>query len=136
MEERKVRKPLPVITAANRGFWEATKKHELRLQQCSSCQKYRYPVSSVCPFCQGMDYEWALTSGRGVVDAWVVYHQSFHRAFTELPYAVVQVKLDEGPRLFANLLDTDIKAIHAGMAVTAVFEDVDSEITLVQFRPV
>ncbi len=136
MEEQKISRPLPIITTANRGFWEATKKNELRLQQCLSCKRFRYPISIVCPFCHSTDYEWALTKGRGIVDAWVVYHQPFHPAFTDVPYAVVQVKLEEGPRLFSNLVDVDPKDIRGGMPVTALFEDVNEEVTLVKFRPV
>ena len=137
MEKRKINRPLPIISVANRGFWEATKKHELRLQKCLSCNKFHYPISVVCPFCHSTEYEWALTKGRGVVDSWVVYHQSFHPAFAEaVPYAVVQVELEEGPRLFANLVGVDPKDIHAGTQVKAVFEDVNEEVTLVQFSPV
>ena len=134
MEEKKVVRPLPVITIANKGFWEAAKKHELRLQRCLSCKKFYYPISKMCPFCHSMDSEWALTKGRGIIDSWIVYHQSLHPYFTKVPYAVVQVKLEEGPRVFGNLLDTDPKDIKMGMPVKVAFEDINDEVTLPQWR--
>lgn len=143
MEEHEVTRPLPILTLANRGFWEAAKKHELRLQRCLECRHFYYPISEMCPHCHSMDYEWALTSGRGVIDSWIVYQQPLHPYFNltkvphlRVPYAVVQVQLEEGPRLFGNLLGTDPKDIKAGMRVEVVFEDVNAEVTLPQWRRV
>ncbi len=42
------RKPLPRITTDNRPFWEATKRHELRLQRCGACGVYVHAVSRRC----------------------------------------------------------------------------------------
>jgi len=52
-----------------------------------------------------------------------------------VPYAVVQVELEEGPRLTTNLLECDLADIKIGMPVEATYEDITEEITLVQFRP-
>ena len=75
-------------------------------------------------------------SGRGRVHNYVVFHKAWTKWFEKrVPYAVIQVELEEGPRLTTNLLDCDIKAIEIGMPVAAAYEDITDEITLVQFRP-
>ena len=49
-------------------------------------------------------------SGRGTLHNYVVYHKAWTKWFeSRVPYAVVQVQLEEGPRLTANLLDCDLK---------------------------
>jgi hypothetical protein len=128
-------KPLPRVTALNRPFWEAARRHELRLQRCVDCARFRYPPSPVCPECLSEESEWARVSGRGTVTTWVVFHRKYFESFAaDLPYHVVQVQLDEGPRLTANVVDVPNDEMHIGMPVETVFDDVTPEITLVRFR--
>ena len=133
----KYQKPLPRIDERSRPYWEAAKRHELLLQQCQECGHHRYPSGETCPSCLSDRLEWAKASGRGVVYTWTVFHQLYHPAFEkDVPYAVVAVELDEGPRLLTNLVDCKVEAINIGMPVEVVFDDVTEEITLPRFRPV
>lgn len=128
-------KPLPRVTADNRAFWDATKRHELRLQRCGSCGRFRYPPAPVCPACLSETAEWARVSGRGTVTTFIVMHKVYFPGFAgDVPYNVVQVELEEGPRLTANLIDVPNDQLRVGMAVEAVFDDVTPEITLPRFR--
>jgi uncharacterized OB-fold protein len=130
-------RPLPRITPDNRPFWEATRRHELRLQRCTACGRFRYPPSPVCPDCLGETAEWTRVSGRGTVTTWVVFHKLYFPAFAgDLPYNVVQVELEEGPRLTANVVGAPNDAIRIGLPVEVVFDDVTAEVTLPRFRPV
>ena len=52
----------------------------------------------------------------------------------DLPYNVVQVQLDEGPRLTANLVNVPNAEITIGMRVEVVFDDVTPEVSLPRFR--
>jgi uncharacterized protein len=129
-------KPLPRITAENRPFWEATQRHELRLQRCQACGRFRYPPAPVCPDCFGEGAEWARVSGRGTVTTWVVFHKVYFQAFADdVPYNVVQVELEEGPRLTANLVVIAHDRITVGMPVEVLFDDVTPEITVPRFQP-
>ena len=74
--------------------------------------------------------------GRGTLHNYVIYHKAWTPWFeTRVPYAVIQVELEEGPRLTANLLDCKIADIKIGMRVETAYEDITGEITLVHFRP-
>ncbi|MGA2409023.1 MAG: Zn-ribbon domain-containing OB-fold protein [Candidatus Binataceae bacterium] len=136
MAQPEYNKPLPAISSLNKPFWEGLKNRELHLQRCDGCGKVWYPPSPLCPQCWSRKITWTRLSGRGRVNSWVVFHQSYYRGYdNELPYNVAEVELDEGPRLLTNLVDIAIDKITAGMPVTIVFDDVTPEITLAKFRP-
>jgi hypothetical protein len=129
-------RPLPRITPENREFWDAARRHELRLQRCLECGRYRYPPASVCPECLSDRAEWSQASGRGTVTTWVVFHKLYFSAFAgDLPYNVVQVQLDEGPRLTANVVGIANAELRVGLPVEVVFDDVTPDISLPRFRP-
>jgi hypothetical protein len=48
---------------------------------------------------------------------------------------VAIIELNEGPHIMSNLIDCKIEDIRIDIPVTAVFEDVTSELSLVKFRP-
>lgn len=127
-------KPLPNLTPVNRPFWEGTKRREVLIQRCRKCENWIYPISPVCPTCWSEEYDWTRLSGKGNISSWTVYYQSFHPGFTELPYAVIQVDLEEGMRFISNPVDIAPDELRAGMPVEATFDDVTPEITLVKFR--
>jgi uncharacterized OB-fold protein len=129
-------KPLPAISSLNRPYWDALKQRELRLQKCAGCGKVWYPPSPLCPACWSREFTWERLSGRGRVNSWVVFHQSYFRGYDdELPYNVAEVELEEGPRLLTNLVGIKNDEIRAGMPVEIVFDDVNAEVTLAKFRP-
>ncbi len=134
--EEKTGRYLPVIYPEELPFWEGARKHEIILQRCNSCAKSWYPIGPACPHCFSMSFKWDRMSGRGTLHNYVVFHKPWTKWFeSKVPYAVVQIQLEEGPRLTTNFLDCAVKDIKIGMPVEAVFEDITSDITLVQFRP-
>ena len=128
-------KPLPRVTAANRPHWQAARAHELRLPRCKQCGCWVFPIAQQCQQCWSEDLQWCALSGRGSVSSWVVVRRAFDPSFAaDVPYMVVQVDLEEGMRFISHVIDVSPAQIHAGMPVTAVFEDVTDEVTLVKFR--
>ncbi len=128
-------KPLPAITTLNAPFWEGLKQRALVLQRCDRCSRVWYPPGPLCPHCWSDKYTWASMCGRGRVNSWVVFHQAYYKSFEgEVPYNVAEVELEEGPRLFTNLVDVRNEEIHAGMSAEIVFEEATEEITLAKFK--
>lgn len=128
--------PLPNVTAEDSPFWEAARDEEFRMQQCTECERIRWPPGPVCPDCWAEDHEWAELSGRGAVNSWVVYHQEYHPAFADaIPYNVAEIELEEGPRYLAPVVDCENDDLYRGMPVAVVFEPVSEEITLPKFAP-
>lgn len=129
-------KPLPLSGPITEEFWRAAKNHELHLQQCRDCQEYIFYPRELCPGCLSSDLNWVKVSGRGKVYSYTVVRQALHPAFKEdVPYILAIIELEEGPHLTSNVVDCEIEDIRVDMPVTAVFDDVTPEITLVKFRP-
>lgn len=128
-------KPRPRIGPDTAPFWEGCKRHELLLPYCIDCGKPHLPAGPVCPFCFSFSLDWRKASGRGRISTWVVVHKAWFPAFgAEIPYNVVQVELDEGPRLTANVIGTNDLAV--GQTVEVWFDDVDAGLTMPRFRVV
>ena len=129
-------KPLPAISSLNRPYWEGLTQRRLVMPQCNECGKFWYPPTPFCPVCWSRDFTWQRLSGRGRVNSWVVFHQSYFSSFKDdIPYNVAEVELEEGPRLLTNLVEVDNADIQIGMAVEVCFDDITDEVTLAKFRP-
>lgn len=115
-------KPQPRITPDNERFYKALREGSFRLPYCLDCGKPHLPPGPVCPFCFGEGLEWRAASGRGRISSWTVVHKAWFPAFAEdIPYNVVQVELDEGPRLTANVIDIPNERLKIGLPVEIVF---------------
>jgi uncharacterized OB-fold protein len=128
-------KPLPVLGDENRPFWDACRAGHLSLQQCSACAHIRYPINPFCPKCLSEAFAWTRLSGRGTVFSYVVFHRAYHPGFkAQVPYNVALVQLEEGPRLFSNIVGTPNDQVRIGDAVEVVFDAVTPEVTIPRFR--
>ncbi|MSQ73865.1 MAG: hypothetical protein EXR27_21745 [Betaproteobacteria bacterium] len=129
-------KPIPVPSEESQPFWDAARRGELMLQQCSGCGASRFPPSVICPECSSLAFEWKATSGRGKVWSYVVFHRAYHPAFKgDVPYAVVCVELEEGPRLLTGIEGIAPEALRCDMPVEVVFEEIGGGMRLPKFRP-
>jgi uncharacterized protein len=129
-------KPLPPGDPANRPFWDGARRGVLMLQRCLDCGRHRFAAARYCARCHGERSEWVATSGAGVIESFCTFHRAYWPAFAaEVPYDVVQVKLDEDVRLFSNLVGVPRERIRSGMRVRAAFEAATPEVTLVKFVP-
>lgn len=128
--------PNPAHWPASRKFWEAARRHELVIPRCRRCNKFFFYPREVCPTCLHGDIEWQKVSGNGRLHSFTVIHQPANPNFLEdVPYVYAMVQLDEGPRIISNLTDCAPADAAVDMAVTAVYEDVTPDWTLVKFRP-
>lgn len=126
---------LPTITDLNRPFWDGCASDELRLQACTECGLIRYPVAEICPRCLSTVAEWQTLSGKGEILSAITFHRAYHPAWADrVPYNVVLVQLDEGPRLFSNVVPLNRTSIPAGTRVHAVFEGV-GDFVIPRFLP-
>lgn len=130
-------RPLPRPTDLSRPFWEGARSRELRIQRCTSCARHVFYPRLSCPFCGGRELEWVVASGKGTVYTYTVARRPTHAAFADRgPYVIAIVELDEGPRMTTNIVGCSPEDVTIGMRVRAAYEDVDEEITLVNFEPV
>jgi uncharacterized OB-fold protein len=98
---------VPEPTAVSAPFWDATRRRELTMQRCESCNRLVWYPRFVCPHCGGSALRWEQLSGNGVVYAVSVHHRAALPALADkVPYSVVLVDLDDGVRLMSNVFGT------------------------------
>ena len=131
------RKALPRITPDTAPFWNSLREHRMMLPHCCDCGAAHLPPGPVCPACFSGRLEWREASGLGQVASWTVVHKAWFPAFAaDVPYNVVQVELDEGPRLTSCLTGLAGQTPVVGMRVEIDYGDEREGITLPRFRPV
>ena len=128
-------KPLPKIDERTRPHWEGNAVHELRVQRCDDCGTMRFPASRWCAHCLGEKTSWQKVSGKGKVWSWCMFHRAYFKGFeSDVPYPVALVELEEGPKMYSNLVGIPRDKIKIGMRVRAVFDKVTNDVTLVKFE--
>jgi uncharacterized OB-fold protein len=96
--------PVPEPTAVSAPFWDATRRRELTMQRCNTCNRLVWYPRFVCPHCGGLTLQWERLSGNGVVYAVSLHHRAALPALADkVPYSVVLVDLDDGVRLMSNV---------------------------------
>ena len=122
----------PIPGPINQEFYDGLNRHELLLQKCSDCGKFRFWPIEMCPFCNSLNHEWGRCSGKGTLHSFTVQHQVMHPAYPA-PWVVLVVELEEGPRLVTHGLMTP-EEIEIGVPVEIEYEKITDEITLHAFK--
>jgi uncharacterized OB-fold protein len=84
-----------------------------------------------------IDLAFEPVGGKGAIYAYtVMYHTGDRRFAAAVPYASIVVELDDAPGalLVANLLEAPYTEAKVGRRVEVVFQPLDDDITLPQFR--
>lgn len=118
-------------------FYAWCARGELRLRRCRACREWCHVPRVTCPSCAATDWSWEPVRGTGRVFTWTVVHRAMHPAFVDdVPYAVVVVELDEGPRLVSGIVDCPLEELEMEMPVEVTFERSDrmGERMLPRFR--
>lgn len=133
MEE--YRKPLPLPDADSKLFWESCRKHAMALQQCASCKRFRYPPRPLCPHCHSEQAEWKPISGMGRVYVSLIMCRSYGPAWEhEVPYNVSMIELDEGVRMWSNVVGCLPENVKIGDPVAIQYNDATEAVSLPKFR--
>ena len=105
---------------------------ELRMPRCRTCGSEFWPAGPVCPRDFTADLDWVTDPGTGVVNSWVQIHKPYF-AGDEVPYVVIQVQLDTGPRLTTSWTGPQLPRIGEPVAVS--FRQIADGIALTEFGP-
>jgi uncharacterized protein len=138
----KVTRPIPVPNEWTKPFWDAAKRGVLELQRCQSCGHFQHPPYAACTRCVATDLKFEPVrhdgaGGAGTIYAYtIMYHTGDKRFASAVPYASIIVELDDAPGalLAGNLLEAPYTEAKVGRRVEVVFEKLNDDITLPQFR--
>ena len=123
----------PMMSPDSEPLWNGYGEGQIRLPRCAACGHCHLPPGPVCPICFSDDLNWHVASGRGVLSTWVVVRRKYFEDF-DPPYVVVQVELEEGPRLTAKMPIDELGSIRIGLPVFATFERAANGMVLPLFR--
>ncbi len=116
MSERSIQAPIP--DPVTQPFWDAAAQGKLLLGRCRDTGCHFFPPRGVSPFTLSPHVELVEASGRGTLYSYTVMR-------TKAPYVPAMVELEEGPRVFTNLVDIAFEDIRIGMALRVVWRDTE-----------
>ena len=127
--------PLPIPTSETAPFWRAALECRLEIQHCRACARHQFYPRRFCTQCLSDQIAWVQASGRGRIYTFTVCHVAAHPAFeARVPYAIAMVELDEGVRMLAGIVDSDLTRLAVGAPVQVCFERISEEVALPMFR--
>lgn len=131
--------PLPEITDQTRPFWDAAREGRLVMQTCRHCGTVSFPPKPWCIECGSRDIDWAdvgpggtvysFTISRSVAMNWPAWQE-------QLPIVLALVDVDNGARVYAQVIDCSPEDIAIGLRLEAVFVELGKDMKIPKFRPV
>ncbi len=115
-------RPVPEPTELTRGFWDAFQEGRLVAQYCPDCQRFQHYPKPVCGDCWRSELEWRELSGTGKIYSFSIVHRGPSKEFSQTPYAIGLVDLDEGVRMMAGLIAVDLSQLQIGDRVRVTSE--------------
>jgi len=130
-------KPLPTISGETKPYWDNCRRGRLLIQKCDSCGEYQFYPRGICANCWSNDIQWITSSGKGTVWTFTVTYQNGTPGFAEdVPYVLALVELEEGVRMFTNIVECDPRSVTIGMPVEVTFIQATNQISVQYFKPV
>jgi uncharacterized OB-fold protein len=138
MEKDTPGKPLPEISEQTRPFWTAAKNRRLVVQKCGPCGTLNFFPKPWCIECGSRKLEWVEVSGKGTVYSYTVAYKvmmNFPGWKDDLPLVICVIDLDEGARMYGQVIDCKPDEARIGMQVEVCFEEISPEAGIPKFRP-
>ena len=112
-----------------RPFWESCRAHAMALPRCTSCGSFRFPPRALCPRCGSGATAWARVAGTGRVWAsLIVAHALTGSQKGNVPFNLSLVELDEGVRMWTNVVGCDPDDVRIGDLVRVRYEEAEGRI--------
>lgn len=115
--------PVPNPNPDSRAYWEAAREDKLMIRRCTACETLHFMPRFLCPHCWSTDLEWVQASGRGKVHSFSIIRRAPLQAYApRVPYVVALIDLEEGPRMFSNVVGDGALHAQVGSEVRVCFE--------------
>ncbi|HZP89358.1 MAG TPA: Zn-ribbon domain-containing OB-fold protein [Burkholderiales bacterium] len=116
--------PRPQANGDSRPYWNAARERRLLIRKCNACGLRHFMPRHQCPRCWSEELEWVESEGRGSIHSFSIVHRAPTSTFAaNTPYVIALVDLDEGPRMFANVVGNRALDVAIGDRVSVTFED-------------
>lgn len=120
---------LPSPTQETKPFWEGCNRSELLLSACEDCAHVFYYPRLYCPKCGSEKLGWRASTGCGTLYSFTQVGVSFYGPTWEsqIPYTLVLVDLDEGPRMLSRLVGKSRNEARIGDRLEVEFVEVEKQ---------
>ena len=116
--------PQPVPNGDSVPYWNAARERRLVLRACGSCGRKHFMPRHLCPHCWSDKLEWVESKGGGTIHSFSIVHRAPSPAFAaNAPYVIAMIDLDDGPRMFANVIGPNALDVAIGDRVRLTFEE-------------
>lgn len=114
------------MTTPARIWRDKYKRYRLEGAKCDDCGKIFFPDRQICDKCKSRKLSPYRLPNKGKVITHTVIHTPPTQFEDEAPYAMSIVELEDGSRLFAQLVDVPLDDISTGMPVKVEFRKIQS----------
>ena len=130
-------KPLPTVSGESKPYWDSCRMGQLVIQKCDNCLEFQFYPRGICANCWSYDIQWYKSTGKGTVWSYTVTYQNRTPGFAEdVPYVLALVELEEGVKMFTNIVDCEPRDVSVGMEVEVTFVQANNQISIPYFKPV
>ena len=128
-------KALPELDELTQPFYAAIQRDELHIQRCGDCKTWVFYPNHWCTHCYSEQLTWTPCSGRGSVYSFSVVHYVPYPSYSDVPYVLATIELEEGPHLMTNLVNCAWESVAVGMEVQLTTESRAGGFKVPQFEP-
>ncbi|WP_164512394.1 Zn-ribbon domain-containing OB-fold protein [Oceaniglobus ichthyenteri] len=130
--------PLPEITDQTRPFWDAANENKLVMQKCTRCGTVNFPPKPWCIECGSRDIPWTEVGPGGTVYSFTISRSvamNWPDWDKQLPVILCLVDVDDGARMYAQVVDCAPEKIAIGMRLKATFAPIGDGVSIPKFVP-
>ena len=112
------------MTEVSRFWREIPQRYNLIGNKCRKCDWINFPPRSICKKCNDHDFERFDLKGEGKIITYTIIRAA-PLGFEDLvPYAIAIIRLDDGPRITAQIVDCDSSEVDIGKRVKVCFRKI------------
>lgn len=109
-------------------YWrEIPQRYRYEAAKCDACGKVHFPPRMVCSGCRGTTFSKTTLAAEGTVETFTIIRVPPTGFGSETPYAVGIVQLDDGVKVTAQIVDTELNDLQIGQRVRLEFRRVQKE---------
>lgn len=103
-------------------YWrEIPQRYRMEAGKCTQCGKVFFPPRRVCDACKNRAFETVVLPDEGEILSYTVIRTAPKGFEDEAPYAVGIIRLDDGTRFLAQIVDCEFDELRVGGRVRVEF---------------
>jgi len=115
------------MTGPARYWREIPQRYRYEAARCAKCGKVYFPPRQVCSKCRGREFTKVTLAQAGTIETFTVIHVAPTGFGDQTPYAVGIIKLDDGARITAQIVDCEPAKLAIGDRVRLEFRKIQQD---------